>query len=123
MLAGSPLVFAQFMVYEPCSSASIAKDDSGINTVEDPAGKSVAANRSGLGELLPVAALEKHKIDRSKVRFVYLNPPDAAPPPDGGKVDAWSMRSPGVDIARLEYKTCSTKTTTSTSRSISARLS
>jgi sulfonate transport system substrate-binding protein len=104
MIAGSPLVFAQFMVYEPRSSAIIAKDDSGINTVEDLVGKSVAVNRSGLGEFLLVAALEKHKIERSKVKFVYLNPPDAAPALASGKVDAWSMWSPGVDIARLDYK-------------------
>jgi sulfonate transport system substrate-binding protein len=104
IVAGSPLVFAQFMVYEPRTSAIIAKDDSGINSVEDLVGKSVAVNRSGLGEFLLVAALEKHKIDRSKVKFVYLNPPDAAPALASGKVDAWSMWSPGVDIARLEYK-------------------
>jgi sulfonate transport system substrate-binding protein len=104
IIAGSPLVFAQFMVYEPRTSAIIAKDDSGINGVEDLVGKSVAVNRSGLGEFLLVAALEKHKVDRSKVKFVYLNPPDAAPALASGKVDAWSMWSPGVDIARIEYK-------------------
>jgi len=104
IIAGSPLVFAQFMVYEPRTSAIIARYDSGINTVEDLVGKSVAVNRSGLGEFLLVAALEKHKVDRSKVKFVYLNPPDAAPALAAGKVDAWSMWSPGVDIARLEYK-------------------
>ncbi len=51
-----------------------------------------------------MAALEKHKVDRSKVKFVYLNPPDAAPALAAGKVDAWSMWSPGVDIARADYK-------------------
>jgi hypothetical protein len=61
-------------------------------------------NRSGLGEFLLVAALEKHGVERSKVNFVYLNPPDAAPALAAGKVDAWSMWSPGVDIARFEYK-------------------
>lgn len=45
-------------------------------------------NRSGLGEFLLVAALEKHGVDRSKVRFVYLNPPEAAPAFGSGKVDA-----------------------------------
>jgi sulfonate transport system substrate-binding protein len=104
IIAGSPLVFTQFVVYEPRTTAIIAKDDSGINTVEDLVGKSVAVNRSGLGEFLLVAALEKHKIDRSAVKFVYLNPPDAAPALAAGKVDAWSMWSPGVDIARLQYK-------------------
>ena len=104
IIAGSPLVFTQFVLYEPRSTAIIAKDDSGINKVEDLVGKSVAVNRSGLGEFLLIAALEKHKIDRSLVKFVYLNPPDAAPALASGKVDAWSMWSPGVDIARLDYK-------------------
>src|SRR6267378_8009952 len=104
IIAGSPLVFTQFVVYEPRTTAIIAKDDSGINRIEDLVGKSVAVNRSGLGEFLLVAALEKHKVDRSTVKFIYLNPPDAAPALASGKVDAWSMWSPGVDIARLEYK-------------------
>ncbi len=104
MIAGSPLVFSQFVIYEPRTTAIIAKDGSGIDKVEDLVGKSVAVNRSGLGEFLLIAALEKHKIDRSTVKFVYLNPPDAAPALASGKVDAWSMWSPGVDIARHEYK-------------------
>ena len=104
IIAGSPLVFTQFVVYEPRTTAIIAKDDSGINKVEDLVGKSVAVNRSGLGEFLLVAALEKYKVDRSAVKIIYLNPPDAAPALASGKVDAWSMWSPGVDIARLEYK-------------------
>lgn len=104
IIAGSPLVFTQFLVYDPRTTAIIAKDGSGIDTVRDLIGKSVAVNRSGLGEFLLVAALEQHGVDRSKVNFVYLNPPDAAPALAAGKVDAWSMWSPGVDIARLEYK-------------------
>lgn len=104
IVAGSPLVFTQFLIYDPRTTAIIAKDGSGIDKVEDLVGKSVAVNRSGLGEFLLVAALEKHGIDRSKVNFVYLNPPDAAPALASGKVDAWSMWSPGVDIARFEYK-------------------
>jgi len=104
IIAGSPLVFSQFVLYEPRTTAIIAKDGSGIDKVEDLVGKSVAVNRSGLGEFLLVAALEKHGVDRSKVKFVYLNPPDAAPALAAGKVDAWSMWSPGVDIARLDYK-------------------
>lgn len=103
LIAGAPLVFAQFLVYEPRTTAIIAKDGSGIDKVEDLVGRSVAVNRSGLGEFLLVAALEKYGIDRSKVRFIYLNPPDAGPALAAGKVDAWAMWSPGVDIARLQY--------------------
>ncbi|HEY0291982.1 MAG TPA: NrtA/SsuA/CpmA family ABC transporter substrate-binding protein [Hansschlegelia sp.] len=104
IIAGSPLVFTQFLIYRPRTTAIIARDGSGIDKVEDLVGKSVAVNRSGLGEFLLVAALEKHGVERSKVNFVYLNPPDAAPALASGKVDAWSMWSPGVDIARVEYK-------------------
>ncbi|TWT11663.1 NrtA/SsuA/CpmA family ABC transporter substrate-binding protein [Reyranella sp. CPCC 100927] len=104
IIAGSPLIFTHFALYEPRSTAIIAKDDSGIHAVKDLVGKSVAVNRSGLGEFLLVAALEKHGIDRKKVKFVYLNPPDAGPAFAQGKIDAWSMWSPGVDIARTEYK-------------------
>lgn len=104
MIAGSPLVFASFYVVDPRSTAIIARDGSGIERVEDLVGKSVAVNRSGLGEFLLVAALEQHGIDRSRVKVVYLNPPDAAPAFAEGKVDAWSMWSPGVDIARANYR-------------------
>ncbi|MEM5315960.1 NrtA/SsuA/CpmA family ABC transporter substrate-binding protein [Paraburkholderia sp. JHI869] len=100
MLAGSPIVFTGFDVYSPRSTAIIVKKTSGINSVADLTGRKVAVNRSGLGEFLLIAALEKHNVDRSKVEFVYLNPPDAAPAFAQGKVDAWSMWSPAVDISR-----------------------
>ncbi len=103
LLAGSPLVFTLFAVADPRTTAIIAKDGGGIDHVPDLAGKSVAVNRSGLGEFLLVAALEKHGVDRSRVRFVYLNPPEAAPAFASGQVDAWSMWSPQVDIARHQF--------------------
>ena len=42
ILAGSPLVFAQFAGVEPRTTSIIAKDSSGINSVPDLVGKSVA---------------------------------------------------------------------------------
>jgi sulfonate transport system substrate-binding protein len=103
ILAGSPLAFALFAVVEPRTTAIIAKDSSGITSVSDLVGKSVAVNRSGVAEFLLVAALEKYHVDRSKVKVVYLNPPEAAPAFGSGQVDAWAMWSPGVDIARSQY--------------------
>lgn len=103
IIAGSPLVFTQFLVYAPRSTAIIVKKSSGIDSVKDLIGKRVAVNRSGLGEFLVVAALEQNGISRDQVEFVYLNPPDAAPAFGQGKVDAWSMWSPGVDIARAQF--------------------
>jgi sulfonate transport system substrate-binding protein len=104
ILAGSPLVFAQFAIVEPRTTAIITKDSSGINSVPDLVGKSVAVNRSGVAEFLLVAALEKYHVDRSTVKVVYLNPPEAAPAFGSGQVDAWAMWSPGVDIARRQYQ-------------------
>ncbi|MDR2127859.1 MAG: NrtA/SsuA/CpmA family ABC transporter substrate-binding protein [Burkholderiaceae bacterium] len=103
IIAGSPLVFTQFTVYTPRTTAIIVRKDSGINSVKELVGKKVAVNRSGLGEFLLVAALEKHGVDRKLVEFVYLNPPDAAPAFGQGRVHAWAMWSPGVDIAREQY--------------------
>jgi len=57
-----------------------------------------------LGEFLLIAALEKQGIERGKVNVIYLNPPDAASALAADKIDAWSMWSPAVDIARVEYK-------------------
>ena len=104
ILGGSPLVFALFAEVAPRTTSIIAADSSGINSVADLVGKSVAVNRSGVAEFLLVAALEKYHVDRSKVKVVYLNPPDAAPAFGSGQVDAWAMWSPGVDIARSQYK-------------------
>jgi len=67
MLAGSPIVFNAFDIYSPRSTAIIAKKSSGISSVADLAGRKVAVNRSGLGEFLLIAALEKHRVDRDKV--------------------------------------------------------
>lgn len=103
ILAGSPLVFTQFNIYKPRSTAIIVKKDSGIDSVADLKGKSIAVNRSGLGEFLLIAALEKHGLAREDVTVVYLNPPDAAPAFGQGKVDAWSMWTPAVDIAREQF--------------------
>lgn len=104
ILAGSPLVFSEFAVVEPRTTAIIARDGSGINKITDLVGKTVAVNRSGLGEFLLVAALEKYHVPRSKVNVVYLNPPEAAPAFGSGQVDAWGMWSPAVDIARSQFK-------------------
>ncbi|PKU22073.1 NrtA/SsuA/CpmA family ABC transporter substrate-binding protein [Telmatospirillum siberiense] len=104
IIAGAPLVFTQFYHYDPRTTAIIARKDTGIETVKDLIGKTVAVNRSGLGEFLLIAALEKHGIERSKVNAIYLNPPDAATALAAGKIDAWAMWSPAVDIARVEYQ-------------------
>jgi sulfonate transport system substrate-binding protein len=97
IIAGSPLVFALLGEMQPRLAMIISKNPA-IRGVPDLIGKTVACNRSGRGELLVVGALEKYGIDRSKVKFLYMNPPDGALAFGSGKVDAWAMWSPVVDI-------------------------
>ncbi|HEV2099717.1 MAG TPA: hypothetical protein VGR45_12420 [Stellaceae bacterium] len=59
MIVGLPLVFTQFVVCEPRTAAIIAKDESGINKIEDLVGKSVAVDRSSLDEFPLVAGARK----------------------------------------------------------------
>jgi sulfonate transport system substrate-binding protein len=97
IIAGSPLVFALLGEMVPRSAVVMTKDPA-IRGVPDLIGKTVACNRSGLGELVTVGALEKYGIDRTKVKFLYMNPPDGALAFSSGKVDAWAMWSPVADI-------------------------
>ncbi len=123
IIAGSPLVFTQFFVVDPRSTAIIAKDGSGIDKIEDLAGKTVAVNRSGLGEFLLVAALEKHHVDRKLVKIVYLNRPKPRPPSGQarsmrGRCGARRLISRAASSRRTTF---SSKGGTWTSRSISVR--
>jgi sulfonate transport system substrate-binding protein len=97
IIAGSPLVFALLGEMVPRSAVVMTKAPA-IRGVPDLVGRSVACNRSGLGELVAVGALEKYGIDRSRVKFLYMNPPDGALAFSSGKVDAWAMWSPVADI-------------------------
>jgi sulfonate transport system substrate-binding protein len=88
IIAGSPLVFTQFLVYAPRSTAIIVKKDSGIEGVKDLVGKRVAVNRSGLGEFLVVAALEQNGINREQTLHRPLDRARWMPGPCG--LPAWT---------------------------------
>ena len=79
LLAGQPLKFVQLVLSSPRETAILVLPKSGIQKVADLVGKKVAANRSGLGEFLLIAALEKYNVPRDKVEIVYLAPTDAEP--------------------------------------------
>jgi len=103
ILGGSPFVFTGILSSDPRVTAIIANPKSGIKTVKDLVGKKVAANRSGLGEFILIAALEKYGIARDQVEIAYLNPPDAAPAFAQGQIDAWSIFGSAREVAELEY--------------------
>ncbi|MCX6047491.1 MAG: ABC transporter substrate-binding protein [Chloroflexi bacterium] len=103
ILGGSPFVFTAILSSTPRVTSIIATAKSGIKSVKDLVGKKVAANRSGLGEFILIAALEKYGIARDQVDIAYLNPPDAAPAFAQGQIDAWSIFGSAREVAELEY--------------------
>jgi sulfonate transport system substrate-binding protein len=70
LLAGQPLKFVQMVFARPRETAVLVLPGSGIRKDADLVGKKVAANRSGLGEFLLIAALEKYGVPREQVETV-----------------------------------------------------
>jgi sulfonate transport system substrate-binding protein len=103
ILGGTPFVFTASNLSTPRTNGIIAHPDSGIKSVADLVGKKVAGNRSGLGEFIFIAALEKYGIPRDQVEFLYLNPADAAPAFAQGQIDAWSIFGSNREIAEVEF--------------------
>lgn len=103
ILGGTPFVFTASNLSSPRTNGIIAHPDSGITSVADLVGKKVAGNRSGLGEFIFIAALEKYGIPRDQVEFLYLNPADAAPAFAQGQIDAWSIFGSNREIAEVEF--------------------
>ncbi|MBX3014790.1 MAG: ABC transporter substrate-binding protein [Caldilineaceae bacterium] len=103
ILGGSPFVWTAVLSTDPRVTAIVAHPESGIKAVTDLVGKKVAANRSGLGEFILIAALEKYGLTREQVEIVYLNQPDAAPAFAQGQIDAWSVFGSAREVAELEH--------------------
>jgi sulfonate transport system substrate-binding protein len=81
----------------------VVRPDSGIATIADLKGRTVAVNRGGTGEYLLLKALDKAGLQPSDVRRVYLNPTDAGPAFGSGKVDAWATWSSFTVLAQGQY--------------------
>lgn len=101
--AGGPLKLSSFSQENIRTTSILVLPKSGIKSVPDLVGKSIAVNKSGLGQFIAVAALEKYGIPLSKVTFVYLDPGDAGPAFYSGKVDAWSIFGDTVQAAEANY--------------------
>lgn len=66
----------------------VASADSGIKSIEDLAGHSIAVNQGGTGEYLARRALDRAEIDPSEVDIKYLTPADGISAFQSGSVDA-----------------------------------
>lgn len=101
--AGGDLKLTSFISANIRTSSILVLPKSGITSVPELVGKKIAVNKSGLGQFIAVAALEKYSIPLSKVTFVYLDPGDAGPAFYSGKVDAWSIFGDTVQAAEANY--------------------
>ncbi|AYF74925.1 ABC transporter substrate-binding protein [Nocardia yunnanensis] len=68
----------------------LVKDNSGIKTVADLAGKKVVVWHGGSSEYLLLQALARNNVPVSSVQRVYLQPNQSAAVLHSGQVDAWA---------------------------------
>ena len=68
----------------------LVKNDSGIDSVADLAGKKVVVWHGGTSEYLLLKALVKYGVPVSSVQRVYLEPNQSAAVLHSGQVDAWA---------------------------------
>ena len=101
--AGGDLKLASLSSTNIRTSSVLVLPKSGITSVRDLVGKKIAVNKSGLGQFIATAALQKYGVPLDKVSFVYLDPGDAGPAFYSGKVDAWSMFGDTVQVAEAKY--------------------
>ncbi|MFJ7418945.1 NrtA/SsuA/CpmA family ABC transporter substrate-binding protein [Streptomyces uncialis] len=84
--------FKLFSAIEPDGAGEgiLVREDSGISTVKDLAGRKVAVNQGGTGEYLLLKALARHGVPAGDVERVYLRPDQTASVYKTGQVDAWA---------------------------------
>lgn len=103
ILSGADLVYVAWAKTKPRTTALLVGKNSGITDVAGLAGRTVAVNKAGLGEFLLVAALEKNKVPRQRVKVVYMNPPEASAAFAAGKVDGWAVWEGFRETAEVTY--------------------
>jgi len=90
-LAGNPdLVIVAVEENDNDSQGIVAAAGSGIASIEDLAGHTVAINEGGTGEYLLRKALDERGMSIDDVEAVNLAPADAATAFSSGQVDAWA---------------------------------
>lgn len=96
-LAGKP-GFALFGAAEPdpIGEGILVKNNSGIKSVKDLAGRKVAVDAGGAGEYLLLQALAKYKVPAEQVQRVRLSPEQARSQFSIGEVDAWAATGESV---------------------------
>lgn len=99
--AGVPVkAFVAFRNQQDGLAILVAKD-SGLHTVADLKGKTIATNRGSIGHQVVLAALEEAGLPFDSVTFKFLPPADAKLALTSGAVDAWATWEPYTSTAEL----------------------
>lgn len=102
--AGSAITYVAALPPNGAGEAVIAKPGSGIATIADLKGRTVAVGKGTSAQNLLVAALEKSGLQFSDINVTYLAPADAAAAFAADKVDAWAIWDPFLAIAETRYQ-------------------
>lgn len=101
-LAGSPdLVVFAVEVNDGDTQGVVAAPGTGITSVPDLAGRTIAINEGGTGDYLLRAALADAGMSVDDVTPVHLAPPEAATAFASGQVDAWATWDQYLASAQL----------------------
>ncbi|HWL00810.1 MAG TPA: ABC transporter substrate-binding protein [Microbacteriaceae bacterium] len=84
------------------SSGIVASEASGIKTIEDLKGHTIAVNQGGTGHYLALRALDKAGIDPSEVTLEFLPPADGIAAFQSGAVDAIAIWDQYFATAQLQ---------------------
>lgn len=84
------------------SSGIVASEASGITSIEDLRGHSIAVNQGGTGHYLALRALDKAGIDPSEVTLEFLPPADGIAAFQAGAVDAIAIWDQYFATAQLQ---------------------
>ncbi|MET4806762.1 aliphatic sulfonate ABC transporter substrate-binding protein [Limibacillus sp. MBR-115] len=93
---------AVYVYSKPEWTALVTKPDSGIETVADLKGKSVAVTRGTDPHIFLLRALAAEGLSESDIKTVLLQHPDGYLALEKGQVDAWAGLDPHMAKAELE---------------------
>lgn len=94
--AKSPIKAISVTGVEGNQNSIIVKPDSPIQSIADLKGKTIAIAKGSSAHIFLIKALEKNGLKESDVKLVQLQPDEANPAFQTGKVDAWGIWDPFV---------------------------
>jgi sulfonate transport system substrate-binding protein len=100
--AGGLPVKAVYVFSKPEWTALVTRKDSGISTIEDLKGRSVAVTRGTDPHIFLLRALDSKGLSESDIRPVLLQHPDGYQALASKQVDAWAGLDPHMAKAQIE---------------------